>query len=199
MKLISSLLLFLCTCLPCHAQGNLDSEFYDALEKIEAKYRAGKAKLIKKADRVVVYIVDFDGIADEDIFANEDETIAIAPYGKQTKILNAKEIEAGDRKRLLDLLSKTIAEPRHTGGAMCHFPIHGIRVYTGDDLLHEGTFCWVCGNFSFSYPQGSGWLDTNVELKEIFTKLAPIPQSEMDRFYKKYPSVKPKGEQDGAN
>ena len=82
---------------------------------------------------------------------------------------------------------------------MCHFPIHGIRVYTGDDLLHEGTFCWVCGNFSFSYPQGSGWLDTNVELKEIFTNLAPIPQSEMDRFYKKYPSVKPKGEQDGAN
>ena len=49
-----------------------------------------------------------------------------------------------------------------------HFPIHGIRIYSGEELLHEGTFCWVCGNFSFSYPQGSAWLDSNAELKATF-------------------------------
>ncbi len=196
MKLIPLLLIALFACLPCIAQQDLDSEFYDALEKIEAKYRADKAELIKEADRVVVYLVDFDGISDEDIFADDDETIAIAPYGKRTKILSTKEIGAGDRKRLLETLSNKIAEPEHTGGALCHFPIHGIRIYAGEDLLHEGTFCWVCKNFAFSYPQGSGWLDTDAELKNIFTKLIPIPQSELDRFHKKYPGAKPKGKQD---
>ena len=199
MKLIPLLLITLYTCLPCIAQDDLDSEFYDALEKAEAKYRVGKAVLIKKADRVVVYLVDFDGISDEDVFGDDSETISIAPYGKRTKIRSTKEIGAGDRKRLLEILSKKIAEPEHTGGAFCHFPIHGIRIYAGEDLLHEGTFCWVCGNFAFSYPQGSGWLDTNAELKKIFTKLIPIPQSELDRFHKKYPGAKPQGEQGGAD
>ena len=200
MKLIPLLLITLCMCLPCIAQDDLDFEFYDALEKAEAKYRVGKAALIKKADRVVVYLVDFDGISDEDVFGGGDdnETISIAPYGKRTKILRTKEIEAGDRKRLLETLSKKIVEPEHTGGAFCHFPIHGIRIYAGEDILHEGTFCWVCGNFAFSYPQGSGWLDTNSELEKIFTKLIPIPQPELDRFHKKYPGAKPKGEQGGA-
>ena len=200
MKLIPLLLITLYTCLQCIAQDDLDSEFYDALEKAEAKYRVGKAALIKKADRVVVYLVDFDGISDEDVFGGGDdsETISIAPYGKRTKILSTKEIGAGDRKRLLETLSKKIAEPEHTGGAFCHFPIHGIRIYAGEDLLHEGTFCWVCGNFAFSYPGGAGWLDTNAQLKKIFAEIIPIPQSELDRFHKKYPGTKPKGEQDSA-
>ena len=200
MKLIPLLLITLYTCLQCIAQDDLDSEFYDALEKAEAKYRVGKAALIKKADRVVVYLVDFDGISDEDVFGGGDdsETISIAPYGKRTKILSTKEIGAGDRKRLLETLSKKIAEPEHTGGAFCHFPIHGIRIYAGEDLLHEGTFCWVCGNFAFSYPGGAGWLDTNAQLKKIFAEIIPIPQSELDRFHKKYPGTKPNGEQDSA-
>ena len=201
MKRIPLLLITLCTCVPCIAQDDLDSEFYDALEKTKAKYRVGKAALIKKADRVVVYLVGFDGISDEDVFGGGDdrETILIAPYGKRTKILSTKEIGEADRKRLLETLSNKIAEPEHTGGAFCHFPVHGIRIYDEEDLLHEGTFCWVCGNFAFSYPQGSGLLDMNGDLKKIFTKLIPIPQSELDRFHKKYPGAKSKGEQDGAD
>jgi hypothetical protein len=200
MKLITLLLIALYSCLPCIAEKDLDSEFYDALEKAEAKYRLGKADLIKKADRVIVYLVEFDGLSDEDVFGGGDdrETISIAPYNKRTKILSTKEIGAADRKRLLDTLSKVIAEPKHTGGAMCHFPIHGIRIYAGDNLLHEGTFCWICGNFAFSYPGGAGWLDANADLKKIFTELMPIPQKELDRFHKKYRSAKPKGEQGGA-
>ena len=133
MKLISLHLITLCICLPCIAQDDLDSEFYDALEKAEAKYRVDKAALIKKADRVVVYLVDFDGISDEDVFGGGDysETISIAPYGGRTKVLSTKEIGASDRKRLLETLGKKIAEPKHTGEAFCHFPIHGIRIYDG--------------------------------------------------------------------
>lgn len=200
MRFILSLFIGFLVCLPCGAQSDLDEEFFRDLEKVEAKYRAGKAALIKKADRVVVYLVDFDGISDEDGLdgGDEKEAISIAPYGTRTKILSAKEIGEVDRRSLLDALSAAIAKPEHSGGAMCHFPIHGVRVFAGDELLHEGTFCWVCGNFSFSYPQGSGWLDTNADLKAIFSTAVPIPQSELDRFYSKYPGARPRGEPDGA-
>ena len=200
MRLFLSILIGLFACLPCIAQNELDSDFYNGIEKVEAKYRAGKAELIKKADRVVVYLVDFDGITDEDAFGGGDdsETILIAPYEKRTKILSTKEIGEVDRRKLLDVLSAAIAKPEHSGGAFCHFPIHGVRIYAGEELLHEGTFCWVCGNFSFSYPQGSGWLDTNADLKAIFETVIPVPQSELDRFYTKYPGTKPKGEQGGT-
>jgi hypothetical protein len=195
MKLILSVIVGIFACLPCNAQHELDSEFYDGLQKVEAKYRAGKAALIKKADRVIVYLVDFDGITERNDFADEDESISIAPYNSVTKIIDKKEIDANDRKKLLDILSAAIAEPEHSGGAMCHFPIHGVRVYAGEELLYEGTFCWVCGNFSYSYPQGSSWLDTNAEIKAIFTSILPVPQAEIDRFHEKYPGAKPKGEQ----
>ena len=74
MRLFLSLLIGFFACLPCIAQNEIDSEFYDGLEKVEAKYRAGKAELIKKADRVVVYLVDFDGISDEDAFGGGDDS-----------------------------------------------------------------------------------------------------------------------------
>lgn len=196
MKLIVSFLLVFGACFPPVAKGDLDSNFSDSLSQIEAKYCVGKAALIKEADRVIIYIVDFDRLADGDVsgFGDENESIAVAPYGKRAKILSTKVIETDDRKNLLEILSPAIARPEHTGGAFCHFPIHGIRIYSGDELLHEGTFCWVCGNFSFSYPQGSGWSDTNAALKAIFMKLAPIPQAELDRFRKMYPGAEAKGE-----
>jgi hypothetical protein len=200
MKFLLSLLIALCACLPCLAEADLDSNFYDGLSKVEAEYRVGKAALLKKADRVILYLVDFDGVTAGDAFrgGDENESISIAPYGKRTKILSTKLLEADDRKKLLDVLSTAIAQPEHSGGAFCHFPIHGIRIYSGEELLHEGTLCWLCGNFSFSYPQSSAWLDTNAELKATFMRLVPIPQSELDRFHKKYPGAQPKGEQDAS-
>ena len=198
MKLILTIFFAIFASLPCIAQNDLDSEFYDGIEKVEAKYRSSKAALIKKADRVIVYLVDFDGISKGDEFDEEVESISIAPYRSVTKILEKKEIEENDRKKLLDILSAAIAKPEHSGGAFCHYPIHGVRVYAGEELLHEGTFCWVCGNFSFSYPQGSSWLDTSADLKAIFTSILPVPQAELDRFHEKYPGAKPKGEQGGT-
>ncbi|MEY5019956.1 MAG: hypothetical protein RLZ22_1044, partial [Verrucomicrobiota bacterium] len=51
MRLFLSFLIGLFACLPCIAQNELDSDFYNGIEKVEARYRAGKAELIKKADR----------------------------------------------------------------------------------------------------------------------------------------------------
>jgi hypothetical protein len=194
MKQIASLLLMFYLGFPCLARNDLNLEFYHGLKAIQATYRVGKAEVLRKADRVVVYVVEFDEIMDQDPFALDDGFIAIAPYGKQTRILSSKAIGGEDRQRLLEVLSDQIAKPDHHGGAFCHFPIHGIRIYAGEALLHEGTFCWACGNFSFSYPMGSGWLDTNAELEEIFNELVPIPQEELDRFHAKYPGTTTKDE-----
>ena len=194
MKFIITFIITVFASLPCLAEGDLDSRFNDKLDQIKAQYREEKATLIKKADRVVVYLIDFDGGADEQEFKEIGDYISIASCDKLTRALLSKELGTSDRKTLLNTLSKTISKPEHSGGAFCHFPVHGIRVYSGDKLLHEGTFCWICGNFSFRYPEGAEWLDTNTELKEIFAKLIPIPKSELDRFYEKYPSTKPKAE-----
>jgi hypothetical protein len=165
-------------------------EVYTAdIQRAEAKYRAGEAELFRKADRVVVYLLDFDGLKDDAALSDDEQWISVAPYSAHTKILDTKELEEKDRKPLLEALCTQIALPQHGGGAACHFPIHGIRVYQGENVLYTGTFCWVCHNFGFRYPQSTGWLDTTPELKEIFTTLMPIPQKELDRFQEKYPAA----------
>ncbi|MGI9239397.1 MAG: hypothetical protein ACR2RV_01270 [Verrucomicrobiales bacterium] len=61
------------------------------------------------------------------------------------------------------------------------------------DKLFEATFCWVCGNFSFSYPSGSEWLDTSAALQKVMEALMPIPREELERFYKKFPGLGRRG------
>lgn len=184
------------------AENDPRSAFFADLERAQVKYRASQSEVIRKADRVVVYLVDFEITTSDDPFGNslagDDDAIRVSPSGGVAKILTTKEVPQDHKVKILDTLATQIAKPEHDGGAMCHFPIHGIRVYRGEELLHEGTLCWVCGNFSFSYPEGSGWLDTSKELEKIFTILLPIPPKELDRFYQKYPGAKPKGEQGGA-
>jgi len=198
MKLISSALFFcLASFLYADAESDFSSAFHAAIESARAKYRAGQSDMIRKADRVIIYLVAFDTISKEEIFENGDDVIKISSSSGVVNILETKEVGDENKAKILDALAKQIAKPEHNGGAMCHFPIHGIRVYRGEKLLHEGTLCWMCGNFSFSYPEGFEWLDTSKELEAIFTTLLPIPQKELDRFYKKYPNTKPKGVQNG--
>ena len=75
---------------------------------------------------------------------------------------NPRRIPGDDRKKLLDALSSAIATPEQSGGALCHFSIHGVRIYRGKELFYEGTFCWFCKNFSFGYPSSASWLEMAV-------------------------------------
>lgn len=185
---IRALILF-CV-LGCSCKADITSKFYDGLDALEAEYRIGKAEELKKAVRVVVYLVDFETFTDDNPFVDEKKVMSVSAYGNKVKILKTKELTEDERKMFLLEFANQVAKPKHSGGAMCHFPIHGVRVYSKDDLLHEGTFCWVCQNFSFSYPQGSSWLDTNDALKKALTTLLPIPEAELKRFYEKYPGTK---------
>ena len=189
---IIGLVLFLPT---LFAEDSPLENYYNRLEKIEAQYRSEYANLLLKADRVVLFIVDFDesshSKAEEDPFGGDPTPgaqgkILITPYKVFTPILKEKVLTEKERFQILPVLARQVAVEEHSGGAFCHFPIHGIRIFQEDTLLHEGTFCWVCGNFSFSYPRGSTWLDTTKELEQVFSNLLPVPKKELEKFEKKY-------------
>lgn len=170
--------------------GELDQQ----RQKIQDSYRAARAKELLAATKVEVFITRYDDIEMvEGLFAAEDndKRIRIDPYNASTAILQRKELAEAERKELMAAFAKQLAVPRQTGGALCHYPIHGLRIYSGEDLLHSGTFCWKCGNWGFRYPDGSSdWLDTSEELEKLFSKLLPIPEEERKRFKAENPESK---------
>lgn len=159
----------------------------------EQVYRASFAKKLLECDRVILYLVKFDELENTDIKVEHEGYIRVVPLKSRTPIIGEKELETKDRRQVLELFSKQIAKPYHFGNGNCHYPMHAIRVYKESELVHEGTVCVQCGNFSFGYPDlpsEKAWLDTSPELEKAFTSLLPIPASEIERFRKKYPSFK---------
>lgn len=187
-------LLTITLCLTCaaHARSEADPSdvYHRKLAGIEAEYRQAIAKQVLHADRVIVHIVSFDDLSDEDFFGDPKDQISVSPYGKVTKSIKEKELSGKERNELLPALAEQIAKPGHMGGALCHFPVHAVRVYHGERLIYEGTFCWVCENFGFTYPSGAAWLDTSEEMEAVFNQLLPIPDTELERFRKKYKKEK---------
>jgi hypothetical protein len=55
---------------------------------------------------------------------------------------------------LMPRLKATIGVAENTGGPMCHFPIHGIRIGDGEDIIFQTSICYECGNFYMPYPYG---------------------------------------------
>lgn len=205
-----------------------DDFFESDMELVKESYRKRFAEVLMMADKVEVFLVDFDGLVavsesedlsgflggdevDKDVLKGvaikqgengeirvvevklkRDEAILVPGYeDSYTKVLAKKEVSDADRVKLLGSLAKQVAVREQAGGALCHYPIHGLKVYRRGKLLYETTFCWKCSNFGFSYPNGDRqWLSTNDELRAIFHRLMPIPQSEVERFEKKYPEEK---------
>ena len=142
-----------------------------------------------------ISIVKFDGMVEEeddnpfDGFEDEDkpktETIKVSAYYKKTTILQKRTLNKKEKTELLGVLSKQISKKETNSGALCHIPIHGIKVFKGNHIILESTFCWKCENFTFSYPNNSVFLGTNKEMETLFKKLIPIPQAEIDRFNNK--------------
>jgi len=38
--------------------------------------------------------------------------------------------------------------------ALCHYPAYGLRMYSGNDLQFEGSFCWMCSDVLFEIAPG---------------------------------------------
>ena len=186
-----------------------ESRFYDAKSKIRSDYRRDLAAVLAKGDRIEVYLLDFETEETPSDFLFwdtrlEEDEFPIIPYGSKSKILNRSTLTNEQRGVFLPKLQEVIGvQGEIDGGAFCHFPIHGVRVHAGDAIIFQSSFCWKCSNFALSYPDGAAWIGIRgAGLFELFSKLMPIPQSELDRFNVKYGpkpnTTKAKAEQAGA-
>lgn len=183
------------------AQEKSPEDVYgERIAHARAAYRVAIAKQIRQAKIVEIVLLRFDGLRKVDAFDDDEERFPVAPYEATTSVISEKKLNASQSKELLLALASQIEKPEHEGGAFCHYPIHGVRVYSAEPsgpfdskLIYAGSFCWVCDNFGFAYPDGAEWLDTNSKLQAVINKLLPVPRKESERFEKKY-RIKPNKE-----
>lgn len=170
-------------------------EYRKATGAAMAAYRKSFSEAIAGATKVEVYLLDFETITPEslpnDAFWDErlpEDQFPIVPYGQVSKILNRKRVTSKEIVQLMPSLKATIAVEENYGGALCHFPVHGIRIWTGDKLVFQTSICYKCTNFYMTYPSGaSAWTGlSQAEFQRVMEQLMPIPQTELDRFAKKY-------------
>ncbi|WP_218933910.1 hypothetical protein [Rubripirellula lacrimiformis] len=100
-------------------------------------------------DRVELYAVS---LPKRDPFGDEKperkpagETFPIRPYGNQATIHAHVTLTGADCDELRTAW-QSLAFDRQ-GGAFCHYPVYGFRLYRSDALLFETTVCWQCRNF----------------------------------------------------
>lgn len=191
------------------ALSEAESRYYEAQAVIESKYRKDLATTLATADRIEVFLLDFemeDTPSDFFYWENrlEEEEFPILPYGSKSSILKRAILGDEELKTFVPALQKVVGVQGDPGtGALCHFPIHGVRVFSGETMLFQSSFCWKCQNFALAYPDAPAWVGiSGTKLFEVFTDVMPIPQIELDRFNAKYGSrterQKHKAEQGGA-
>lgn len=183
-----------------------ESRFFHAEAKIEADFRKDLAAALALGDRVDVFLLDFEmeDTPSDFLFWDtrlEDHEFPILPYGKKSKVLKQMTLTEEQRAELLPPLQKVVGlEKDNYGGAFCHFPIHGVRVFSGDKVIFHSSFCWACSNFAVNYPDEPAWVAIfGNELYEVISRLMPVPASELERFREKYPeAVRKKDDKDPA-
>jgi hypothetical protein len=160
----------------------------DAIAKADADYRAAVASTFRFADRIDVFLLDFSMGADGKYKPKEeDESFSIRPYKATTKILKSLKVPAKSIPVWCAAMAKALATD--DGGSLCHYPIHGLRIYAGDELLLETSICWECNNCYFTYDGESQWLGIEKDsgdLKKLLNDFMPIPEAELQRFKSKY-------------
>ena len=75
----------------------------------------------------------------------DDTTFPVRPYGVYADVHGHVTLTGNDCESLRSAW-RSLAFDR-LGGAFCHFPAYGIRLYRNDQLLFETTVCWQCQNF----------------------------------------------------
>jgi hypothetical protein len=170
----------------------IDRSFIDGLFKLQAAYRKSLAGVLASADKVEVFLLDFE-MQDADAYrvvgwdSLPPAFFPIPPYGSKSKILQQKTLSPDQIQKLLPVLQENVGVEANHGGAFCHYPIHGVRLWSGEKLVFQSSFCWACQNFYVMYPdRDAGWVGVSTkELEKVMEELMPIPQKELERFRKK--------------
>jgi hypothetical protein len=77
-------------------------------------------------------------------------TFPVRAYGSDYPVYGTATITGADARKAAELWTYT---PKSGGGAMCHEPPYGIRMYAGEKLRFESSICWACSNFYIeSFP-----------------------------------------------
>lgn len=170
-------------------------------EQIQTKYRERFADALKHTDGAEILLLSFTlerGIPE----GAEEDYLLISPYGSYSKVLHRKKLTGQSLTQCRDLTGKLLREP-YLAGPLCHFPIHGVRLYRGEELIFETSLCWHCSNYFLEYPDDydeASWVGFGSDELERFLKTElPIPQSEIDRFNAKYGPKTDKAQQGGAD
>ena len=171
--------------------------YHEDIQTAERNYRVAISKALTEAVTVEIYLLDFEtkdvqGAREDFAWFDklEEAQFPIIPYYASSKILKRKKLTAEETKLLLPSLQAVVGVEENDGGAMCHFPIHGIRVRSEFKVIFESSFCYHCSNFYTLYPSYlAGWTSvSSKEFKKVMEQLMPIPQAEKDRFDKKWGS-----------
>lgn len=171
------------------AVDKADRAFSDARDIVEADYRKALGDALSEATEIEIYLLDpnletpgegkreygWEGRLPADLFP-------IIPYKKTAKILSRKKLGADEVKSLLPSLRATVGVKENTGGAMCHYPAHGIRVYDGQNVVFQTSVCHQCSNFYMTYPfGGSYWTSlSSAEFSEVLQQLMPGAETKKD-------------------
>jgi len=120
-------------------------------------------------DKVTVYTV---GDVDDALTTG----FPIRPYEKFAPILRETTVTGADAQRIAGMWR---GMEFGGGGALCHYPIYGLRFYNGDKLLCETSLCWVCWNcFVRSEDEGFRWLgfgDEDQRFLDHLQSIVPLP------------------------
>ncbi|WAC21500.1 hypothetical protein OVA24_08895 [Luteolibacter sp. SL250] len=166
-----------------------DKRYDEALEKAEAAYRRDLAEAISPAMEIEVFLLS--GMGEEKVKSTDRgwqkrlprDRFPIAPYGSTSKILQRKRLSPDEVKALMPSLKATVGAYR-ANGILCHYPIHGIRVTNGDEVIFQTSICYQCMNFYIEYPgwsSGASWTGlSSKEFQEVMERLMPIPKSKPD-------------------
>lgn len=168
-----------------------ESAYYKDLNIAKKNYRKALAAALDDAAQAEIYLLDGEieplpkenDVRFDKTTPNPANTFVIAPYHSISKILKSRLIEEVELAKLLPHLKQTVGVEQNTSGAMCHDPIHGIRVWDKDHrILFESSFCYKCGNFYITYPNygesSPQWTGlSQKEFVKIMTELMPIPKS----------------------
>lgn len=148
---------------------------------LQPRYRKDLAELIAGGDRIEVYLLDVmenANIVSADWASSlPADEFPILPHNSKSKILKKVVLTAEQRKEVLPALQKILGGDE-SSGLLCHWPIHGVRVFSGEKVLFQTSICWECRNFYVDYPDGAEevGLGDSAELQKILEKVMPIPE-----------------------
>lgn len=206
-------------CRPCCAQepaaNSIDAtnalkatkkSFHTAMAIAEKEYRHGLAKAVHAANRVEVFRIECDldaaevnkvahgsgrfGNAEGE-FTTSNPRFPIAPYEKQSPIYDTVTLttDSDDWPMVLRAIEQSINRVEARTNALSHFPTHAVRVYAGNTLLFQTSYCFISDSFFIDYGRYSQWHDLHEgSLEQVCLRVMPLPPDYKRRLERFRPS-----------